>query len=121
MISDLPGRLRHDLTDAMRRRDRVTARVLRTALSSIANAEAQPASDETPTSLRSAGGIAGAADGLAATEVARRELDEDEVRAVVAAERDDRLAAADDLAGRGAADAAAALRAEAALLERYLD
>jgi hypothetical protein len=94
--------------------------VLRTVLSAVANAEAAPHADETPPSSRSAGGIAGAADGLAATEVARRELDEQTVRAIVEAERAELLAAADDLAGRGALDAAGALRADATYLQRYL-
>ena len=118
---DLPGRLRADLTAALKARDRESARVLRTVLSAIANAEAQPASDDTPTSLRSQGVIAGAAAGLGAAEVARRDLGAGDVRAIVAAERDGRLAAAEDLDGRGAGDAAEALRAEAALLERYLE
>jgi uncharacterized protein YqeY len=118
--ADLPDRLRQDLTAAMRERQRESVRVLRTALSAIANAEAQPNPDETPTSTRSSGPIAGAADGLGAAEVARRELDPSEIRAIVQAERDERLTAADGLAARGALDAADALRAEAALLDRYL-
>lgn len=117
---DLPGRLRNDLTAAMRERDRESVRVLRTVLSAIANAEAQPDLDDSPTSARSSGPIAGATHGLGAGEVARRQLDASDVRAIVLAERDERLTAAADLADRGAPDAAEALRAEAALLERYL-
>ncbi|MEI4272755.1 hypothetical protein TEK04_13575 [Klenkia sp. LSe6-5] len=49
-----------------------------------------------------------------------RELTEDDVRAVVRAERDERLAAADQLDATGAGDAADELRAAAAVLERYL-
>ena len=120
-VPDLPVRLRQDLTAAMRERDRDSVRVLRTVLSAIANAEAQPDLDETPTSSRSSGPIAGAVDGLGGAEVARRELGVSDVRAIVLAERDERLAAADDLDARGARDAADALRAEAAFLERYLD
>ena len=117
--SDLSDRLRADLTAGMRERDRERVRVLRTVLSAIANAEAQPDLDATPTSLRSEGPIAGATDGLSA-DVARRELDETQIRAVVAAERDERLASADDLESRGAGEAAGVLRAEAALLDGYL-
>jgi len=117
---DLTARLRQDLTTARRERDRDAVRVLRTVLSAIVNAEAQPDVDGRPTSLRSEGAIAGAASGLGAAEVPRRELDAHDVRAIVEAERAERLASADDLAGRGAAGAADGLRAEAALLERYL-
>jgi uncharacterized protein YqeY len=120
-VADLHQLLRDDLSAALRARDRDTVRVLRTVLSAVANAEAQPDHDATPLSLRSEGVIAGAADGVAAAEVARRDLGEQEVRAVVQAERAERLAAADDLAARGAVDAAEALRAEATLLERYVD
>ena len=94
--------------------------MLRTVLAAIANAEAQPDVDETPMSLRWDGVIAGAADGVAAADVARRDLDAHEVRAIVAAERHERLASADDLTTRGALDAAEALRLEAAFLDRYL-
>lgn len=120
VLTGLQARLRQDLTAALRARDKDTARVLRTVLAAIANAEAQPDPDETPTSLRSDGAIAGAASGVGAADVARRELDEDEVRAIVAGERDERLVSAEDVAARGAVDAADALRAEAALLEPYL-
>lgn len=119
-MSDLPTRLRTDLTAAMRAKDRATASVLRTVLSAIANAEAQPAGEQTPASLLGEGAIAGAVAGLGATEVARRDLTADDVRRIVAAERAERLAAAEDLTDRGAPDAADALRTEAAVLDRYL-
>jgi uncharacterized protein len=119
-VPDLPSQLRDDLTAALRARDRDSVRVLRTVLSAIANAEAQPEPDATPAGLRSEGAIAGAADGVAAAEVARRDLDAQAVRAIVEAERDERLAAADELAARGAHASAGALRDEATLLERYL-
>ena len=94
--------------------------MLRTVLSAIANAEARTDVEETPTSVRSSGGIAGAAAGIGAADVVRWELTGDDLLAIVAAERNERLAAADDLAGRGAQEAAEDLRAEAALLARYL-
>jgi hypothetical protein len=119
-VTDLHGRLREDLSTAIRGRDGRTVRVLRSVLSAIANAEALPDVEQPPTSSRSAGGIAGAVDGLGAADVARQLLTEDDVVAIVKAERDERLAAADDLAGLGAPEAADDLRAEAALIERYL-
>ena len=70
-----------------------------------ANAEAQPDVEQSPTSLGADGVIAGAA------EVARRELDADDVHAIVLAERDARVAAADDLGTKSASSAADQLRA----------
>lgn len=119
-MTDLHVRLRDDLATAMRERDRETVRALRTVLSALANAEAQPVDDSQPTSHVASSPIAGASTGLGATEAARRELDEHEVRAIVRAERDERIAAADDLAKRGAAEAAADLVTEASVLDRYL-
>lgn len=119
-MPDLRDRLQRDLTEAVRQRNREQMRVLRTVLSAIANAEAPPISDETPTSLRSEGPIAGARNGLAAAEIPRRELNAEDVHAIVAAERDERIAAADTLATRGALKAADSLRSEAAILQRYL-
>jgi hypothetical protein len=95
--------------------------VLRTALSAIANAEAQPDPEETPVSLRSEGSIAGAAAGVGASEAARRTLDEQDARHILEAERNECLAAAEDLTARGAQSQADALYADAAILEQYLD
>jgi uncharacterized protein YqeY len=112
--------LREDLTAALRDRDRERIRVLRTALAAIANAEAQPAGADRPMRARPASVIAGAVEGLAATEVARRHLDADEIVAILVAERDERLATAEELDACGACDAADSLRSEAAVLEPYL-
>ena len=120
-MSDLQGRLREDVAAALRSGNRESVRVLRTMLSAIANAEAQPDPDATPISMRSDGVIAGAADGVAAAEVARRTLEARDERGIVESECDERLAAADELDSHGALDAVAVLRAEAALLKRYLD
>jgi uncharacterized protein len=119
-MQDLHVRLHDDLTAALRARDGRTVRVLRTVLSAIANAEARTDVEQTPTSRRSAGGIAGAAAGIGAADVDRRTLTAQDLVAIVAAERDERLAAADEMAGRGAPEAAEDLRAEAALLAHYL-
>lgn len=118
-MTHLTTRLRADLSTAMRDRDRERAQLLRTVLSAIANAEAQPV-DALPTGPAAEGPVAGAAVGLGATEAARRELSADDVRAIVAAERDERLSAAEELQRRGAVDAADTLRAEAAALDTYL-
>jgi hypothetical protein len=119
-VTDLQARLREDLATAMGARDRSTVRLLRTVLSAIANAEAQPVEGPTRKSPLSSGPIAGATTGVGATEVGRRDLGDDEVRAIVRAERDEGITAADDLARRGLAATAADLVTEASLLDRYL-
>jgi uncharacterized protein YqeY len=119
-VDSLAAQLRADLAQAMGARDHTTVRVLRTVLSAMANAEAQPEADATASSLRSEGPIAGASEGLGATETARRELDEHDALVVLTAERDERLASADALAARGATEEADELRAEAAVIDRYL-
>jgi hypothetical protein len=120
-VSDLHERLRQDLKDALRARDRVAVRVLRTALSAIANAEAQPDLDGTPTSLRSEGPIAGAAAGVGASDVARRTLDDREIRSILAKERVECLTTAKELEARGAQGQVDQLRADAAMLDHYID
>lgn len=119
-MADLVDRMRADLMVAMRSKERATVRVLRSTLAAVANAEAQPDTANGPASLNISGGIAGATPGLASTEVERRTLTDDEISGIVAAERDERLEVAADLAGRGAAEQATSLRAEAAVLDGYL-
>lgn len=117
-MDELAGRMRKDLTRAMRARDSSTVRVLRSTLSAVANAEAQPI--EASIRLESSGNIAGAAIGVGASEVSRRELTEDDIRNVVASEKNEILDSAAELDRRGATDRATELRAEAAILDRYL-
>lgn len=95
--------LRRGLTAAMKSRDAVALSAVRSALAAIDNAEAPPLSDF---------------DG-AAGEVARRDLDDAQMRAIVEAEINDRLGAAReyDMVGRG--DAAERSRAEAEVLRAY--
>ena len=69
-MTPIRERLQAALSDALRSRDALRMSVLRTTLSAIANAEAVEV-----------------APGTTATEVARRALSEDDVRAVVVAER----------------------------------
>ena len=117
---DLVERLRADLTAAIRSRETDAARVLRSTLAAVANAEARPVTTDGRPSLDVAGGIAGATAGLAATEAPRRTLTADEVAGIIATERDDCLEAAADVDRHGAAERAASLRTQAAVLDRYL-
>ena len=105
-------RLRAALRQALKDRDRDAVSGLRSAIAAIDNAEAVEAG-----SLETAAGvIAGARTGLGAAEARRRVLSAVEVAALVRAEVDERMAAADGYAAVGQAEPAERLRAEAAAL-----
>jgi hypothetical protein len=90
---------------------------LRSALGAIGNAEAVDASAAPP----SAGGpIAGAAHGLRATEVPRRELSVEQLVEVLNGEVREWRNAAERYQALGRSDEAARLRAQAELLEQYV-
>jgi uncharacterized protein len=114
----MQARLRNALTEALRSRDSVAASAYRSALSAIANAEAVPSA----TASRGVGGehFAGTVAGLGATEAARRELAEQDVAAIVAAEISDRRLAAGDYERLGRSDRSARLRREAHVLAELL-
>jgi hypothetical protein len=112
---------RATLRDALlaARKDRDAARVsaLRSALSAIDNAETP---DDVEVDAPASDAIAGGVVGLGAAEVARRELSDTEIRILVRAEVDERLAAAEQVSGGGHSERAATLRAEAAVLTDLL-
>lgn len=106
--------LRRALTTAIKARDAVAVSALRSALGAIENAGAVDAGQAPPLT---SGPIAGAVEGLGAAEVERRPVD---VRAVVAAEVEQRQAAAREYAELGRPDHAERLRAEAEVLAAHL-
>ena len=114
--------LRAQLLTARKERDQTRVSALRSALSAIDNAETPDAdtSDETTPVVTPDGAIAGAGSGLGSTEVARRQLTDSEIRALLRAEVDERLRAAEQLADNGAEDRAAAVRSEADVLTAIL-
>jgi uncharacterized protein YqeY len=112
---DLENRLRTALRAAMREREPVAAAALRSALGALGNATAVPAPVAAPVGDKH---FAGSAVGVAAAEAPRHELTEAEAAAVVRVEIAERLTAAEQY---GAGSAADRLRAEAAVLGRYLD
>ncbi|MFD4323680.1 hypothetical protein ACFWQC_03545 [Nocardioides sp. NPDC058538] len=116
-MTGLQARLRADLLSARKARDTTATAALRSTLSAIANAEALPVAE---TALSGDGPIAGAASGVGATEAARRDLTDDDVRGIISAEQTERRAAATDLEAHGAGEKAEQLRAEAELLAKYL-
>lgn len=101
----------------MRARDKVAVSVLRATLAVLDNAEAVPVGEA---GLRGVA-IEQAPVGVGVTEAARCELSERRVVEVVRAEADERLEVAAQLSAPAHADRAARLRAEAAVLMRFLD
>ncbi len=99
-----------DLSAAMKARDPSRVAVLRATLAALANAEAVEAPGG-PISLTAAAGT---------TEVARRELTDADMRAVIERERDELLAAADEREALGLPDDADELRGQAVALDTYL-
>ncbi|MDG4668748.1 GatB/YqeY [Mycobacterium sp. 236(2023)] len=105
--------LRRRLLLARKDRDAARTNLLRSALSVIDNAE-------TPDGpVPSAGAIADSAVGPGAADIARRVLTDDEIRALIQGEVDERRCAADQIM-RAHPDRAEALRAEADHLETFL-
>jgi uncharacterized protein len=109
----LRQRLRQALVGAMKRRDSMAIAALRTTLGAIDNAEAVDV-PERPIPI--GGPIAGAVVGHGAGEAPRRELSEEEIRALVQGEVADRESAAADYERLGRHDEATRLRAESAIL-----
>jgi uncharacterized protein YqeY len=119
---DVRAAVRRALAEAMRARDPVAASALRSALGAIGNAEAVavPRAPVSRASSASSPHIAGAAAGLGAGEAERRRLTEEDARAILRAETEERLAAAADYERAGRGDRAARLRHEADVLRRLI-
>ena len=108
MAKAIRDAMQADLKTAMAARDRGTVAVLRTTLAALANAEAVDAGASRPER------------GLFVNDVARRDLSDDDVRTVIERERAELAASADEYDGVGQSEEAATLRAQVAVLDRYL-
>jgi len=114
----LDARLRAGLRAAVRARDTTARSVLRTTVSAIDNAAAVA---PTPAPARAdADRIVGGVHGVGRSESTRRELTDDDVRAIVHDEVEQRRAAADLYRTNGREDAADAVDAETEVLRSYL-
>jgi hypothetical protein len=119
MGEPLRHRLQTALRVALKDRDKAAVDAIRSVLAAIDNAEAvdaKPASTTAPTSSH----IAGAVSGAGAAEAARRELSEDDVRAIVRAEVRHLRSNADEYQRLGKDEDAARLRAQADVLDVHL-
>jgi uncharacterized protein YqeY len=111
----LKKRLRDDLKVAIRARSTDEVRLLRTLIAALDNAEAVPTATDGPATPRAGTRAFGDPSG----EVARREIDEASLDALLADEAGARLAAAGDYDRHGQGAEAARLRKEAELIARY--
>ncbi len=109
--------MRQALPEAMRARDKAAVSALRSTLAALDNAEAVPVDEA---ALRGVA-LEQSPVGAGATEAARRELSEHSVAEIVRAEATERLEVAAQLTAPAHADRVARLRAEAAVLLRFLD
>lgn len=117
-VDELRAAMRADLLTAMKAREKDAVTALRVGLGALDTAEAVPVGELDPRT--GSEHVAGATAGLGSSEAARRELTLDRARAVLRAELEDRRSIADEYTEFGQLDAAARLRAEADVLERYL-
>ena len=103
------------LRSAMKARDKDAVNVLRSTLAALDNAGAV----EADVAVVEGEHFAGTAGGLGAAEVPRASLEDAQERAIVAAEAQERRAAADEYDRLGRAEEASRLRAEADLLAGF--
>jgi uncharacterized protein len=112
--SDVEGRLRAALKEAMKTRDTIATSAIRSALGAIDNAGSAGGSDlGVP---EGSGTIAGSMEGLGGGDVPRRELDEGQVIEIVRSEVMDRRNAAEEYDDLGQTEAAARLRSDCEVL-----
>ena len=112
-VDSVKARIRADIRAAMTAKQMSEARVLRTLLAAFDNAEAQPvASGHTP--------YVEHAFGDKAVEVARKVLTAEDVETLLESELSERVSAARALEQHGKTVEASALKAEAALVARYM-
>lgn len=111
-MSDMAGSLRRqlnaDLLLAMKAKDIIAISALRSVLSALDNASAVPASTVAAPAFGHNG------------DVPRRDLSDTDCQSIINAEVSTRALAAEQYARLGRDDAAARLRAEKAVIERYV-
>ena len=116
-VHEARAALRADLVRAMKAKEAVAVRALRSALAALDNAEAVTIADDGPAVVSEH--IAGGQVGLGVGEIARKELTAAEVQQMLRAEIDERLAAAEQYGSLGQSEEAQRLRAEAAALQPH--
>jgi uncharacterized protein YqeY len=118
-MTNLLTALRADLAPLMKRRETVSLRAVRAAIGAIENAEVTYLTDPCVAAYRDEYVVGSARFGFAERVV--RELDDDEMTAIVRARIDERLEEAVRLRELGRVDQALTLKAEALALTDRLD
>ncbi len=111
-VDAVKARIRTDIRAAMSAKHMNEARVLRTLLAALDNAESHPVAPGHTPYTEYAFGDKG-------VEVERKVLTAEDVERILEAEHDERVTAAGELERHGKTAEASALRAEAALVARY--
>jgi uncharacterized protein len=86
-MEEIKIRLSADLKNAIKERDTLAVKAIRSLMSAIDNAGA--VFIEAPKIMPMAGGIAGATDGIGSTEVPRKELSDEEIQQIIQKEIDE--------------------------------
>lgn len=115
-MEEIKKRLSGDLKNAMKEKNDVAVKAIRSLVSALDNAGA--VAIEVPTNMPMAGGIAGATDGLGSTEVPRRELSDGEIQEIIQKEIDE-IAMAIELINDPSRAGVSALAQQIEILERY--
>lgn len=90
-MEKIKKRLSADLKIAMKERDDLAVKTIRSLMSALDNAGA--VNVEAPKNMPMAGGIAGATAGLGSTEIPRRNLSGEEIRQIILGEMDEMIKA----------------------------
>jgi len=80
-MEEIKLKLSLDLKNALKQKDTIAVKTIRSLMSAIDNAGAVEV--ETPSTMPMAGGIAGATDGLGSSEVPRKELSDEDMRQII--------------------------------------
>jgi hypothetical protein len=86
-MEEIKTRLSTDLRQALKNKDNIATKTIRSLMSAIDNAEA--IAIETPSIMPMAGLIAGATEGLGSTEVMRKELTGQDIQEIIKKEIDE--------------------------------
>ncbi len=117
-METIKKRLSTDLRKAMKDRDDLQVKAVRSLMSAIDNAEA--VSVEQPKNMPMAGGIAGATGGLGSTEVPRKELSREEIQQIIRREIEE-IAKAIELIDNRSQPKTEQLTEQMKILEKYKD
>lgn len=116
-MEEIKSKLSADLKDAMKSKDIVAVKTIRSLMSAIDNAGAVLV--ESPKVMSMSGGIAGATSGLGSTEVMRKELSGNDIKKIIQGEINE-IHKAIELINDSSRPKVAQLEGQIILLNKYL-